>query len=113
MIELIKACGYRVFIRPNKYGHAPEYCFYTDGTRIAYAQWSRGESHISTAHMPNTQTGTGYIFANQIKAETLAYALGCHSPSWASGSDRASVKKWKDWNTFHQSSAFNSELTEV
>lgn len=112
---LIKSLGYRVFIRPDKHGRKVTYCFYTDGTRIGYAEWCRHgfRESVSSVHMANRTTGTGYMFDDRINAETLAGALGHHAPQWAGRGDAATVRKYKDWNTFHQSSKFNEELTEI
>lgn len=115
IIALVKSLGYRVFIRPDKYDREVTYCFYTDGTRIAYAEWCRHgfRESVSSVHMANRTTGTGYMFDDQINAETLAGALNCHAPQWARHGDAATVRKWKDWDTFHQSSKFHAELTEI
>lgn len=110
MIGLIKSCGYRVFMRDPK----AEYCFYTDGERIGYAQWSRHSSaYVSSVHMPNKKTGTGYQIDHAITPETLEKAIKCHTPLWAGQSDAAATKKYKSWEEFHKSSRFNSELFEV
>ena len=35
------------------------------------------------------------------------------APEWASQSDRQSVKKYKDWNSFHKENSFNAEMYQA
>lgn len=113
MIAFIKSCGYRVFVRPSRSLVNSEWCFYTDGTRIAYAQWSDYRASVSSVHKANRKTGTGFAIADHINRETLASAIACRAPGWAWGSDAQSVHKYSDWDAYHNESAFNRELTEV
>ena len=110
--DMMKAQGWQVYARPN--GHTErEYCYVTDGIHIAYVQWSDGRPHVSTVHVPNRESGTGFQFADTITPQTIRLAMDCIEPSWARARERGSVRKYKDWNQFHQSNSFNSELTEV
>lgn len=109
MLEIIKAAGYRVFMRPG----ADTYCYYTDGTLIGYAQWGRNDVRVTSVHVPNRNCGTGFAISDTINAATLRAAMTCTAPHWATGSDRASVKKYRDFDAFLKSSKFNSELLEV
>ena len=108
-IALIKSCGFRVFMR----NPSDKHCHYTDGTRIAYCQWSDHRPYVSTVHFPNRQCGTGYHFADAITADTIRDALNCQAPCWAYRADRAATVKWSSWDAFHKSSKFNQELKEV
>jgi hypothetical protein len=108
-IELIKACGFRVFMR----NPSDKYCQYTDGTRIAHCQWRDHYPSVSTEHVPNRQVGTGYHFADEITVETIPGAINCHAREWACRADRAATVKWSCWDSFHKSSKFNQELKEV
>lgn len=106
--EMMKAQGWHVYARKDNF----EYCYCTDGTHIAYVQWSDGRPQVSTVHMPNEQTGTGFQFADKITPELIRLAMGCVAPSWANERDRSSVRKYKNWDEFHQSNSFNSQLKE-
>lgn len=108
-VERIIACGFRVYMRSPR----DEYCYYTDGERIAYAQWPRGVESVGTVHIPNKITGTGYVYANAITDATIRDALACHSPHWAAANDRAATHKWKNWDAFAAASEFNREFIQV
>lgn len=110
-IQLIKDAGYRVFVRPHGRGYS--YCFFTDGKRIGYAQWSNNRTQLSSVHRPNRTTGTGFEVADSINPQTLAVTLDCVAPHWASGRDRDSVQKYKSMDAYLRESAWNSELVEV
>ena len=112
-IALIKTAGYRVFIRPNSLTGRVTYCFYTDGVRIGYAQWSDGRPSVSTVHKANLKTGTGFQFADDITRETITGAAKCFAPWWASQADQESVKKYSDWRHFVKSSVFHADFLEV
>jgi hypothetical protein len=100
-----------VFQRPGYLGST--YCLYTDGVRIGYAQWSRIAVGVSTIHKPNQRTGTGFWYADVLTEETLKGALNCIAPDWAYATDRASVKKYRDFNEYLSESKFNRKLVEV
>jgi hypothetical protein len=108
-VTLIKSCGYRVFMRKP----SDKYCFYTDGERIGYAQWSDIRTVVSTVHKANRTTGTGFHVGDAITPDTLRDAIRCHTPNWARAGDAGTVKKYASWDAFHNESAFNSELREV
>lgn len=112
-IEMMKAQGWKVYQRPTKGISKGEYCYCTDGKHIAYVQWSDGRPKVSTVHYPNRQTGTGFHFADSITPQTVRDAMATIAPSWASGRDFQSVRKYENWDKFHQSDSFNAELTEV
>jgi hypothetical protein len=108
-IELIKAQGYRVFIR----GEKPTYCFFTDGTRIGYAQWEAYRQSVSSVHMANKLTGTGFGVADEITPASLKEALNMSYPHWATDPCRASVKKYADMDAYLKATKWNSELIEI
>jgi hypothetical protein len=112
-IEMMKAQGWKVYRRIAKGAFKCEYCYCTDGTNIAYVQWSDCRPSVSTVHYPNRTTGTGFRFADKITPETIQKAMNCIAPSWATQSDRASVLKYKTWEEFHKSNSFNAEMIEV
>lgn len=113
VISLLKSEGYRVYMRPD--GKTWAYYTNADGTKIAYAQWGRsGMDHrISTVHVPNRTTGTGFSYSDEITRDALHDALHCHAPAWASRNDAASVRKFSNWDAFKRSCLFGSEYEEV
>lgn len=104
-ISAITACGFDVY--------APEsglknYLFYTDGTRIAYFQNDTLEGFtISTVHIPNKTTGTGYGLGpiSSITREALEAGF-LHSPYWVTRRDRESVRKYADMTQFLKARTF-------
>lgn len=104
-VKFIRACGYRVFMRSP----SDKYCHFTDGKRIAYAQWSDYRTSVTSVHVPTRENGSGFGIAESITAETLSSALNCFIPHWASGA----VTKYKDWDAFHNASEWNRQLKEV
>lgn len=105
-LDFILSQGYRVFTRPNA-----EYCFYTDGSKIGYAQWSGIVHQTGSVHKPHSYVGTGYVVAEEITKETLQAALTLHCPHWdAHNADNA--KKYKDWDDFHNKNDWNRQLVE-
>lgn len=110
-IGLIKQAGWRVFVRPGN-PYRTQYCYYTDGDVIGYAQWSSGRPQVGSVHMPNRQVGKGFQMRDEITPETLKEAAQCTCPAWARA-DRDYVTKYKDWDAFHNKDAFSKELVEV
>lgn len=112
-IEMMKAEGWRVFLRKDSItGRNAEWCHVTDGTNIAYVQW-RDRVSVSTVHKPNRTTGTGFNVSDSITPAAIRHALYMVAPNWATATDIESVKKWKNWEEFHQADSWNSELFEV
>ena len=89
LIDEAKAQGFTVYA-PEK---LTTYFYFTDGQRIGYAQSNRSGPSFSTVHKPNRTTGTG--FAAEDFTEALSFA-----PPWATGRDRDTVTKYKDWQEF-------------
>jgi hypothetical protein len=92
LIEDLKKQGYDVY-GPQE---LTSYVFFTDGTRIGYAQHDnmRGRTY-TTVHVPNRHTGTG--FQVQDARAALAFA-----PDWAYQRDRDSVMKYQDFEHFRR-----------
>lgn len=109
---LAVAMGLQMFMRDTVNG---TYAYLTDGKRIAYIQWGRShmDTSVSSVHIPNRASGTGYVIDEKINERTVTLALDCVEPAWARRDERGSVRKWASWDAFHQSSAFNGELVEV
>lgn len=108
-IELIKRLGFSVYMRSP----SDEYCYYTDGTRIGYAQWSRLGTRVSSVHKPSSQVGTGFGIADEITEATVKAAMTTLYPHWASSADRAAVKKYRNWEEFLNKDAWNRGYAEV
>lgn len=104
-VELIQSCGYRVFMRKP----TDEYCFFTDGTRIGYAQWSGYRTSVSSVHVGSRENGTGFGVADSITPESIKAAAEMVMPNWATGS----VRKYRSWDEYIAESDWNAGLTEV
>ena len=111
MIAFIKSCGYRVFVLPSKSNIENEFCYFTDGKNIGYAQWSGYSTHVSSVHKPSRENGTGYQVSEKINRETLDYAINLVKPGWDRG--RAAVAKYANWEAYHNANKFNSQLVEI
>ena len=110
--ELAAAMGLRVFMRPAANGAQATWAYLTDGTRIAYVEWGRFHERVGSAHVPNRQTGIGFVVAESITESAVLEAMR-GAPDWASATDRAVSRPWRDWDAFCASSAFNSEYKEI
>jgi hypothetical protein len=107
-IDAIHEAGFRVFMRTP---YDSWLYFVDDADRIGYAQETRsGFVSISTVHIPNSETGTGFVLDDipSLSANNLAKAFVI-APRWATGRQRASVKKWTSWKAFKASSPFNAD----
>lgn len=90
LIDDIKADGLQVF-GPEK---LTSYLYFTDGTRIGYAQYDRVMGfQYSTVNKRGKQCGTGF------RADSVEQALAV-IPSWANSADRSMVRKYKDFEEF-------------
>lgn len=110
VLGMLKGAGFQVYMRKPA---TDEYCYCTDGTGIAYVQWSDYRTSVSTVHVPNKQTGTGFQFADEITIANVQAAMRCGSPHWASERDRSSVRKYKSWEDFHTKDSWNAGLSQV
>lgn len=98
LINVLKSCGYRVFA-PEKY---TTYTYYTDGTRIGYAQVDRlCGLCIHTVHRPNSHVGTGYRVDDFMQPTKANFELGfAFAPAWAHPLDYKHVKKYDTLTAF-------------
>lgn len=108
-IARVQSFGFKVYMRDP----ADTYMLFTDesGELIGYLQQERfGVAYsISTVHIPNTQSGTGFQVARLEDAfdkEKLEQAFA-HAPAWADNRSRSSVKKWRDIEHYRSASSFN------
>ena len=108
-IPLIKSCGFDVYMINT----SDEYCYYTDGVNIGYAQWSDYRESVSTVNIPHINTGTGFVYSHVINPETIKAAANRLGPNWASSHQLAFVKKFKSWDAFVKSSKFHEAYKKV
>lgn len=99
IVDTIAALGFDVYA-PAK--GLTTYLYFTDGKNIGYLQQDRllGWT-MSTVHIPNPQTGTGFGMGTlpNFTRDELRKAF-VEAPSWASSPDRQSVTKWPDMAAF-------------
>ncbi len=92
-IEAIKVCGFAVHLPQTP---RPSWLYFSDESgRIGYLQQEgRDWFKLSTVHVPNRLTGTGFDAGeiSTINRQSLAAAF-VHAPNWANGRDRESVRK--------------------
>lgn len=96
VIKELQKAGLGVYMgRPSD-----TYAYFTDGVRIGYVQWSKGEVEYSTVHKPSGQVGTGF------RANNAEDALRMTCPSWAFH-NAGFVHKWASWEAFQKDSEWN------
>ena len=111
-IDAIHEAGFRVFMQTP---YDSWLYFVDDADRIGYAQETRsGFVSISTVHVPNSETGTGFVLDDipSLSANNLAKAFVI-APGWVTGGQAASVKKWANWEAFKASSPFNADYKMI
>jgi hypothetical protein len=110
IIPQILAAGYRVFVRNG----GDTYAYFTDGNDIGYIENAWRGVTISTVHIPNHDTGTGFGMGSvsAISRETLSAAF-THAPHWARESDRQSVRKYRSIESFLKANNWGGGLHEV
>jgi hypothetical protein len=98
----IAALGFDVYAPSDPYWQS--YLFYTDGTRIGYMEGGFEGWRLSTVHVPNRITGTGFSLHSYGESAALtkeeleaAFAI---APPWASNLELASVRKWPSLEAF-------------
>lgn len=114
VLDAIAALGFDVYQNPQPQWRT--YLFFTDGTRIGYLQrgdW--GGLSLSTVHIPNRTTGTGYRMTDDSEPPLMltraalekAFARG---PHWAYASELQTVQKWANMAAFLKSRTASLEL---
>lgn len=107
-LDTIAACGFDVFQNPESKWRS--YAYFTDGKSIGYLQSGAfgGTCTISTVHIPNPASGTGFGMGEvaHITREALSMAF-VHAPHWA---DRASVVPVRKWPSIE---SMNAKLVKV
>lgn len=105
-LDTIAALGFDIY--QSNGPHWQSYAYFTDGENIGYIENSRLRGLcLSTVHVPNRTTGTGFAMTGDRDTVTLTREYlsqtFVHAPVWASGGDRASVTKWKSFEAFLKS----------
>ncbi len=108
----IEAAGFRVYVR-----HINDtYCHFTspDGLAIGYLEESRfGGFNLSTVHVPNLYSGTGYRVerdsSGPLTREFLSRAFVLR-PAWGHG---PLPIKWRNWDHFAKANSFNEKYKEL
>ena len=110
LIAQLTAAGLDVYMMPPVVGNGEPlsncYATFTDGERIGYVQWSGGIIRWSTCHIPNRTTGTGFCVDSM--DEALSFC-----PNGVRQSDRASVRKWPNWETYWNRDRFSRQYVLV
>jgi hypothetical protein len=105
IIDAVAAAGFDVWMRDPK----DTWMLFTDGKNIGYLQSDRMAGYtISTVHIPNTTSGTGFQIERHVADFTrdmLARAF-VHCPDWFRR-DAASVRKYRDIEHYRAESSFN------
>lgn len=106
VVDAVAAAGFDVWMRDPK----DSWLLFTDGQRIGYLQADRLAGYtISTVHMPNTSTGTGFQIERHVSTfdkETLSRAF-IHAPDWCRG-DASSVRKYRGIEHYRSANSFNA-----
>lgn len=89
LIDRLKADGLKVY-GPEK---LTTYVYFTDGTRIGYAQVGRQGEQYATVHKTSANIGTG--FAADSPEEALSFA-----PAWVREGLRRCVRKFASFAEF-------------
>ncbi len=110
-IDAVRAAGFDVWMRNPK----DSYLLFTDGQHIGYLQFDRTAGYsISTVHMPNKITGTGFQTERHVPEFTkdmLSSAFG-HCPYWGRN-DANTVKKYRDIEHYRAANEFNADFQLV
>lgn len=99
-LDAIQAAGFDVYQAAEPRWQS--YAYFTDGIRIGYIQTGDfGGLRLSTVHIPNRTTGTGFALddCTSLERAELEKAF-IFAPSWAYNTDRESVRKWADIAAF-------------
>lgn len=108
VIDAVAAAGFEVWMRDPK----DTFMLFTDGRNIGYLEDNRLYGYsISTVHIPNKSTGTGFQIerhVSELTKDRLERAFISH-PSWARGDEISSVKKYRDMEHYRSGNRFNAE----
>ncbi len=111
IIDSVSAAGFDVWMRNPK----DTWLLFTDGKHIGKLQHDSMAGYtISTVHMPNTRTGTGFQIERHVAKfdRDMLLRAFVHHPEWC-GRDADTVKKYRDMEHYRAASAFNAKYQLV
>ncbi len=110
IIRAVQQAGFSVYMR----NPGDSWLYFTGGKSIGYLQDDRlGGLSLSTVHVPNITSGTGFKIMEGLSAIDIADAeilkkAFAIAPGWALQSSVASVKKWPNIDAFLSANQWNS-----
>lgn len=108
----IRDLGYDVYVHPT----ATEFCYYSDGTNVGYAQFNRLRGYsVGTVHVPNRETGTGFNVAREtgtLTPEILRNGFKRYSGR-VTPEEAASVVKFSGPEAFLASNSWHSKFEKL
>ncbi len=110
IIDAVAAAGFDVYMRKT----SDTWLIFTDGQRLGYL---KDDGCLSTVHIPNVTSGTGFQIERHADMRTLltrenlerAFA---HCPHWHRRV-AGSVRKYRDIEHYRASSTFNADYQLV
>ncbi len=108
VIQRIAASGFDVYRRKSE----DDFVYFTDGARIGYLENTRLSGlRLTSVHIPNLQTGTGFMIAefiapNQIDRDLLSQAFVL-IPDHSADANASRRAKWRSWDEFHNANPWN------
>lgn len=105
-LALVEKAGLEFWTDPNLLTGS-FYGYVTDGTRICYVQQDRNPFtgwSISTVHIPNKDTGTGYRLHDNLALPTAAKmesAMSTYCPNW-DRRNASTIRKWSSWAEYQE-----------
>lgn len=115
VINKLNNYGFKVWMRDIN----DCYLYFEDESgNIGYLQHGYFEGFsISSVHIPNRGTGTGFQIAKDLEFDDLEQEVleSCfiEAPYWASSGQISSVRKWKNFEQLRNSSNFNSKYFAI
>jgi len=113
LVQRVKALGFHVYMRSP----GATFMVFVEGDNLGYLQINRlaGGVDISTVHVPNTSTGTGFqvhrgLSESDLTADKLRDAFVV-MPHW--GSARNSVRKYKGIEDYRRGDSFRAGYQKV
>ena len=97
-VKELKDNGFKVYA-PAK---VTTYCNFVKYDKIGYVERGGYGFNFGTVHKPCRECGTGFGMERETCNPTVQMAHDCLAeyPSWASGTDRQAVKKYKNWEDY-------------
>ncbi len=107
-IAKVQSLGFNVYMRNEK----DSWLLFTsaDDKNIGYLQQERfGGVTLSTVHIPNKTTGTGYQIQHMEDDFNVDDLNTCFAtaPHWAFNRDRETVRKWRDMAAYIAANSWN------